>query len=133
MTIGYFEEQSAITQYLDSQFSGYGILYFIDNEEVGKVSVSEWCNVSVQPFDSKNLSIGTKAYRYWGMLYIQIFTRPSSGSGRNREIADILSNIFRDTTVNMDIRFKVPKLAVVGVIDGWYQSTLSTEFFREEF
>lgn len=131
MTTGYSEEQNAITQYFEANFSG--IRYYIDNEEVGEVSVDEWCKISIQPYDSKNLSLGSSAYRYWGLVYVQIFTKPSTGSGRNREIADIITNIFRDVTVNGDIRFKVPQLSIVGLNDGWYQSTLSVEFYREEF
>lgn len=131
MIIGFQAEANLITHYIANNFNVTQVYY--DNQKVpDKGDTNDWARISIQPDESKNLSLGNKAYRYFGFVFIQIFVRPGLGTSKSREIADTLNILFRDITLD-SIRFKVPQLKVLDVIDGWHQSTFSVEFYREEF
>lgn len=133
MIVGYAEEANAITTFLGQNLNAIDYPLVIDNEEIiGVNELDLWLKASVQPFDAKNLGLSTTQYRYYGMLYIQIFTKPNIGSGRCREVADVLTSLLRDVTIANSIKFKVPQFILIGVNDSWYQSNFSVEYYREE-
>jgi hypothetical protein len=126
----YTTEKNVIEAYLNANFTGVRLAY--ENDEMTDVSVNEWIRVSIQNADAFQASLGSNPlFRYLGILYFQIFTRPDIGSGRAIEIADMLSALFRAVKVS-GITFKTPKLQKLGVRNGWYQVNLSTAFSRED-
>ena len=129
--IGYDEESNAISQYLNNQWTACPLL--LENQVSETPLVDGYIKLSTQEVIGKNLALGSKAYRYRGILFIQIFTKPGTGTGLANEWATALSNLFRDTLVAGTIRFKVPQVNKVGVIDNWYQTNFSVEFNREEY
>ena len=126
---GFEEEVNKITSFIALNYSATPVA--LDNDEIELAALNEWVRFSVQPYEAKNMGIGAEEYRYWGILYFQIFVRPNTGTGRTREIVDIFTAMFRDVNIG-GITFKVPDFKLVGVNDGWHQSTMSVKYYREE-
>lgn len=106
-----------------------------DNESYDPVSsdVTEWVRLVVRNGDAekKNISSANNKYRYKGVIFLQIFTKEGTGSGRANEIADIAAPIFRDK-IYSNIHFSVPAVTKVGNSNGWYQVNLNCGFYRED-
>ncbi len=118
---------------LDTIFSGFasGIPIVHDNEKYDGDS-EEWIRLSSQVASAKQKSLGDNPiYRYRGICYVQIFTKPDTGSGRAMEIVDMVTALLRSKTLN-GITFYTPRSHKVGVVNGWYQVNVSTDFYRED-
>lgn len=131
--IGFDQELNAISQYLSSNWDPLMATLVLPNEEPPEGNETPFIKLTVQNADGKNLTLGTKAYRYIGVIIIQIFTKSGTGTGLSNEIATALSALFRDEMIDGVIRCKVPVLQNIGVVDSWYQANLSVEFSREEY
>lgn len=83
--------------------------------------------------DGIQASCGTTnvLFRYFGTVFIQIFTPNQNGPGRALELADLVTPIFRSKIVN-GIHYGVPVVTRVGPSDAWYQVNVSCKFYREE-
>lgn len=123
------ECQNAIDQIIGDGIAGIDIVH--DNEQYAGPNL-EWLRVSVLPATGKQKSMGdSPTFRYYGVLAIQIFTKPNTGSGRALEISDMITSLLRAKRLN-GIQFFVPTTNKVGVDLGWYQVNVLTEFYRED-
>lgn len=127
--MSYNAEQLAIEAHLIANWSETLMVY--QNVKYDG-SASEWCRMSLQNADAFQASMGVSpAFRYIGVMFIQIFVRPDTGSGRAMAIADAVTTMFRAQTIS-GITFRVPQIQKVGEDDGWYQVNVSVDFFRGE-
>lgn len=131
MIVGYDQEANAISKYLTDNWTVTPVI--LDNSASQDALDDGYIKMSHQEVLGSNLALGAKAYRYRGVMFIQIFTKPGTGTGQASEWATLLSNLFRDVLVANVIKFKVPQVNRVGVIDNWYQTNFSVEFYREEY
>lgn len=118
---------------IDSIFSGFasGIAQVHENEKYNG-SADEWIRLSTQNADGTQRSLGDDPiYRYRGVCFVQIFTKPDTGAGRSTEITDLVTDLLRSKTLS-GITFRVPRMVKVGEKGGWYQVNVLTDFYRED-
>lgn len=78
------------------------------------------------------MSLGPNSkYRYYGVLFVQIFTKPDTGEGLAASAADQVVQLIRDKNIE-GVQFYVPTVSGIGVDKGWYQTNVLTEFYRED-
>ena len=130
---GFDSETNLITTYLTSNWNDSLAELILPNAEPPQGADTPFIKLTIQNADAKNLTLGTKAYRYIGVIFVQIFTKSGTGIGVSNEIATALSNLFRDVMIDGVIRCKVPRLQNIGVVDSWHQANLSVDFSREEY
>lgn len=125
--MNYLQEKIAI----ESFFSGNWVSTEIAFENGPSPDADEWVRISIQNGEAFQASLGdSPAFRYPGMVFIQIFTRKDGGSGRALELADELNDLFKLTVVD-GIVFKVPQIKKINSADSeWYQVNVSIEFYR---
>lgn len=130
--MGFQAAQSAIETLFNTSWTH--TLIARDGVDFDPRSLNEWVRFSVREAAANQASIGTQnqLYRYYGVLFVQIFTKNGLGSGRAKELADLVTPIFRSKIVN-GIHYRVPVVTTVGPSDAWYQVNVSCEFYREEF
>lgn len=86
------------------------------------------------PDMGKEKSLGTDPVlnRYYGHVVIQIFVTPNSGAARALQLADLVSDIWRNVKFG-EFTVQTPSLAIVGVNDGWYQVDVVSPYYRDSF
>jgi hypothetical protein len=90
---------------------------------------NEWVRLSIQNGRAFQASMGDNpAFRYPGVVFVQIFTAKDVGSGRALELADLVDALFKIAVVS-GIQFKVPRINKVPS-DGPYQVNVSIDFYR---
>lgn len=75
---------------------------------------------------------GSNVFRHVGLVSINVFTPESTGKPEALRLADTAAEIFRNQ-VKDAIRFKTPKVTVLGVQDHYYQVNVSVPFTRDSF
>lgn len=123
----YLEEKLAIEGFFQANWTETE--YVFENGE--SPAASEWVRFSIQNGDAFQASLGDNpAFRYPGVVFVQIFTLKDTGSGRALEIADAADLLFKLAVVD-GIVFKVPQIRKVNAQDTeWYQVNVSIEFYR---
>ena len=112
-------------------FIGFAGGITVRHENEKHEGLEEWIRVTYQTASADQISLGSNPrYRYEGVLYVQIFVEPDIGTGRSTELVDMVTALLRSNTIN-GITFKVPKAFKVGVVNGWYQVNVVTNFYRE--
>lgn len=129
---GFDVAENAISSYLAANWSEATAVLVLTNQEPPE-EAEAYIKLTVQNAQGKNLSIGRKDYRYVGVIFVQIFTKPGEGTGRANEIGTALSNIFRDILIENVIRCKVPNMDHIGNFGNWFQSNFSVDYSREEY
>lgn len=130
--MGFLSAQNAIEGLFHANWSHTVITH--DGEILDVRNVSEWVRIAVREGKSNQASLGVTnpMFRYFGILFVQIFVRNNTGTGRARELADLVTPIFRSKIVN-GIHYGVPEVSTVGPDEAWFQVNVSCEFYREEF
>jgi hypothetical protein len=126
-------EQTDIEQFFRSGWP-YTVIAF-DNVEFNPAAYNEWVRFVIRNGNARQSSIAgnNPGFRYYGVIYVQIFTRASIGTGRALELADFVTGLFRSANVN-GIQFKTPSITRVGNMeDSWFQINVDCPYYREEF
>jgi len=94
----------------------------------------EWVAFNYVPDLAREKSLGTDPVlnRYYGDIAIQIFVTPNSGAARALQLASLVSDIWRNVTFG-EFTVQTPRLAIVGVNDGWYQVDVISPYYRDSF
>ncbi len=131
--MNFLEEQIEIESYFKDNWSYTPIAY--DNVEFVPNDFTEWVRFVVRNGNARQTSIAgdNPGFRYYGVIYVQIFTRADTGTGRALELADYVTVLFRSASVN-GIQFKTPSITRVGNMeDAWFQINVDCPYYREDY
>jgi len=131
--MSFSEEQTDIEAYFQQRWIHTPIAY--DNVEFDPKEYSEWVRFVIRNGTARQVSIAldSPGFRYFGNIFVQIFTRSDTGVGRSLVLADYVTELFRLASVN-GIQFRTPSITRVGNMeDGWFQVNVDCPYFREEF
>ena len=95
--------------------------------------------MSLLPGEGEQIELGTvPLYRWVGVIVIQIFVpeHHTSGPGLASQYAETLKAIFLRKQLSQGssgrILTRVPYMSVQGVVEGWYQVNLNTNYVRDQ-
>lgn len=129
--MSYASVQTALETYFKANWSSTQVEY--ENDSLDTDSLDEWVRFSIQFGDGIPMELGNKAFRYFGVVFVQIFNRPGVGNARMLLLGDLASNLFRVSLSVPPIRFEVPSLIKIPKVDaGFVQTQLSCSFYFEE-
>jgi hypothetical protein len=90
----------------------------------------EWVRLTVLNGNAKQVTMGDDpAFRHYGLVVIQIFTKPNIGAGRAKQLADLIDVMFRNALIS-NLRFGVPQIMRGPSSPDWYQLNVSIAFYR---
>lgn len=127
-------KQTAIEQFILDNLTDLSAeqIIFENMKSPNPDQYAEWVRFSVLFGESKRMQVGGNGYRHPGIITAQIFLREGVGVNRGVELADIISNMFRDQIVN-GVNLWVPSVIKVPVSDaGWFQVQVTTPFYFDE-
>jgi hypothetical protein len=103
------------------------------NIDLGTSDLDEWVSFNVMNGESSQASMGgdTNTHRFFGVVIVQIFVRPSTGSKRAFELADLASSLLRSKTIGAVV-LRSPDIQLVGLDNGWYQVNVKCSFYTDE-
>lgn len=132
--MSYQATQLAIENFIQANWPHTSVPIIFDNVHFDPQDTTEWIRVSVKYDEPFQASLGDNpAFRYFGVLFFQIFLKPDVGSGRAAELADTITSLFRAQTIS-GLTFRVPEMNPVTSRKpmDWYQVNVSITFFRGE-
>jgi len=102
------------------------------NVEFESDDYDEWIRLTIIDGDSKQMSLEeTPLHRRVGLIIIQVFVRPDTGTKRIEELAGRAADIFR--AVQFDgITCRSPMYREIGDAKNWFQANVETEFYVDE-
>ena len=131
--MSFLNEQLDIETYFKEAWKYTAVAY--DRVEFNPTIYDEWDRFVIRNGNARQSSIAgdNPGFRYYGVIYVQIFTRASIGTGRALQLADYVTALFRSASVN-GIQFKTPSITRVGNMeDSWFQVNVDCPYYREEF
>ncbi len=124
--MSYLQEKIDIETYFEANWTETPIVF----ENKTYDGATEWVRISIQNGDAFQASMGdSPAFRFIGVVFVQIFTKTDTGSGRALELVDLVDALFRNLVLT-NLRFKVPQVKKMGKSGEMYQTNVSTEFYR---
>lgn len=130
--MSYLQEKLDIEEYFRTGWTHTPITF--ENGE--SFEDEEWVRLTISNGRSFQASMGDNpAFRHYGVVYVQIYTKTNVGSGRALELADFADTMFRNLVLT-NLRFKVPQVRRipnnqrVNLRPEWLQINVSTEFYR---
>lgn len=124
--MSYSLEKRNIEEFFIANWSHTPIMF--ENGE--SAESGDWVRLTIQNGDAFQASMGDNpAFRHIGVVFVQIYTKTDTGSGRALELADFVDALFRNLTLN-NLRFKVPQVRRMPQNAEWFQINVSTEFYR---
>lgn len=129
---GFFTEAATIEGYFIDNWDHTEIAH--DNVTFDPVAtvVKEYVRFSDLYAGGRQASLGNNPlFRYRGMVAIQIFVKPNTGSARYLELVDFVTAIFRARRIT-DVNFEVPYPVKIGNREGWYQVNVLCPYYRDE-
>lgn len=122
--MGYETARAALLNYVGTQFaiSEPSVQIKYPNIEIdGLSSLAEFVAIDVLPVPrTRELFGATYPYMDAFIIFVNIFTKPDTGTGRAMELADTVNGIINETTISgyaTDVAFAED----LGNINGWYQ------------
>lgn len=123
----YAAEKSTIETFFEQNWSGTVVVF--DNVQA-PTDIDEWVRLTILNGDAYQASMGDNpAFRYPGVVIVQIRTRRNIGSGRAVALADAVDALFKLLVLG-NIRFKVPRLDRGPIDEEWYINNVSVDFYR---
>lgn len=124
--MNYQQEKKIIEEYFKLNWLHTPVMY----ENKNYIGDSDWVRISIQHGDSFQATMGDDpAFRFIGVVNVQIFTKTDTGSGRALELVDFVDALFRNLVIST-IQFKVPQVRKVPSTTEWFQVNVSTDFYR---
>lgn len=103
-----------------------------DNVSFEPQSVTEYVRFVDDNAGARQVSLGDNPrFRYRGLVTVQAFLKPNTGTSRAMELFDLVTEIFRAQKVG-SVQFEVPRMNTVGDRDGWYQVNFLCPYYRDE-
>ena len=99
-------------------------------------SVTKWVRLSIQFNDGGQAAIGgesgNKLFRYYGFVFVQVFTRLNSATDDNDDLADDALKIFEGADIS-GIWFRNGRVNTIGESnEKWYQQNVVIEFTYDD-
>lgn len=138
--MSFSEERRLIETHLANNFDSSLVPIAYDNMSALKAgnsvikdfnSVPAWVRLTIQGAGSEQVDLGGNVDRYQGLIIINIFTKASTGSKNARAIVDQLLPVFNRVILN-NIMTQTTEVVTTPAANGWYQTTMSTEYYRDE-
>lgn len=130
--MSYLQEKLDIEEYFRAGWTHTPIVY--ENGE--SLEEGDWVRLTIANGRAFQASMGDNpAFRFYGIVYLQIYTQTDVGSGRALELVDYADAMFRNLVLT-NLRFKVPQVKRipnnqrVNLRPEWMQINVSTEFYR---
>jgi hypothetical protein len=124
------DAQLAIESRFAAAFSCCPIKY--ENVDFVKADGEAYCELNVIDVQTKRASVGVPALeRNWGIIQARIFTPRNIGTATGRALADAAAGIFRDAQFD-GITCLSPAVRNIGEVEGWWLTSMTTEFYRDE-
>lgn len=124
--MSYHAEKVAIETFFQNNWTATEVFF----ENTVSKGLEEWVRLTILNGDSFQASMGDDpAFRYPGVVIVQIRIRKDKGSGRALALADLVDSLFR-TLVLGNIRFKVPRLDRGPIDEEWFILNVSVDFYR---
>ena len=92
---------------------------------------TEWVRLSIASGESLTATVGGTTTRHPGVIVVNVFTQSGAGTDRARELCDDVFDIFNNETFN-GINCQASYATTEGDVDGFYQMTVSTPFYRDQ-
>ena len=95
-----------------------------------------WIRFSIVPNthytrDDGYIAFSPTTIEYRGHIAVQIFCPLNTGSGESERIADALSELFLQKTLDDIVHIKAPSVQNIGYREGWYQTNVITPFYYQ--
>lgn len=104
-----------------------------ENSPLNSNELKEYASFSIQFGDSQIVSLGQRCYRTVGVIFVQVFVRPSGGAARLLELATNAANLFKVPAIGDSKIVSGPSLTKrPGDAGGWVQATVATDFYFDE-
>lgn len=125
--MSYVAEKSTIEQFFATQWTHTP--YYFENVHID-TPPDEWVRLTIGNGDAFQASMGDNpAFRYPGVVFVQIRTKKNLGSGRAVELADLADGLFKNLVLG-NLRFKVPRLDRGPIDEEWFILNVSVDFYR---
>lgn len=130
---GYADERKAIESRLQAAWTATPIRF----ENVPFVETDQpYVALFILDGEGQQISAGTVALRRWpGLIIVQVFERPDSGTQGIRTWADSLAAIFDRQQFSSGnsglIRCRIPSIVPIGIREGWFQLNVTVPFIRD--
>lgn len=125
--MSYVQEKSDIETFFTANWPHTDIM-FENGDYTG--SNDEWVRLTVLNGEAYQASMGDDpAFRFPGVVVVQIYTKTDKGSGRALQLADFVDGLFRILVLGR-INFKVPQVRRDPNPGEWFQINVSTDFYR---
>lgn len=130
----YSDLQSVIYEYMQTNWTYSPITY---ENTPWKPPVSDpWIRVTVAPYDSENMGMGTNCVRLRGDIIVQIFVRYDKGTGDAFTLADHVKSLLENKMLGTCIYTYESSARVAGdstrqlnhIQSDWYQINVNTTF-----
>ena len=105
----------------------------LDNQNLKlSSSVTKWVRLSIQFNDGEQAAIGgetgNKLFRYYGFVFVQVFTRLGTATDDNDELAEDALKVFEGKEIE-SIWFRNGRVNTIGESEEkWYQQNVVIEF-----
>lgn len=126
---------SAITNYIRTNLiADYdGMVVIPDNVIIDTESEDEFVRITIIPATSNQLEIGpTSAFRFSGIVAIQVFTKENIGRKRAFDIVDSITSYTRFKLLGSVRLGSEDVVAVSNNESGWYQVNINIPYRFEE-
>jgi hypothetical protein len=128
------EAEKTLTQQLITGFDNNSIAYTLDNAPDGFVSQeseTEKVECSINVLSSQQVSlggVGTRVFRRTGDIVCKVYTAKDSGSRRDKEIVDIILNLFEGKQFSGIVMQTISFLRI-GPVGDWHLTTVRIPFY----
>jgi hypothetical protein len=82
------------------------------------------------------ISANNPLNRYQGLIIVDVFVPEDTGTETARGLADSAASIFRNVQFSSGasgtITTRVPTITPVGIVEGWYQLSMSVGYHRDK-
>ncbi|MDJ0952477.1 MAG: phage tail terminator-like protein [Acidimicrobiia bacterium] len=125
-------ERQVIETRFEANWSATPVRY--PNVKFSTKDQTEFVAIQHIPDDKMEKSLGTDPvqYRSYGDIVVQIFVKPNSGAARALQLADLVADVWRSAKFS-GITVMAPRVAIVGVIEGWYQVDVISPYYRDTY
>ena len=130
--MSYLQEKLDIEGFFRSNWPDTPIVF--ENGE--SLEDETWVRLTIVNGLARQVSMGDDpAFRYNGVVYVQIYADKGIGTARPLALADKADNLFKNLVLG-NLRFKVPQVRrepikqQVNLRPSWLQINVSTEFYR---
>lgn len=128
---GYAAERAWVTARVDALWQDATPIAW-ENLAFDPPKDTPWIRVSVTSDDVRYASMGDNPiHRHDGMVIIEVFTQPHTGTGQSDALCDLAIAMFRGVQEKGVKFLPPPRKQVVGTRNGWYKQDVLCPFIRD--